>query len=233
MIVNFKSVKSIITKLYRDLGINSEIEQSSIIEWCGEAMSMIGAYSQYKNLSAVFEVDNYRVKLPCDFVYLIDISYNNNPMSYQNKSMLNNQLCPDCNNIPTCCTSETFYIENGYINTSFETGDLCVIYQAVVVDEEGFPMVPDNVYFDKALAAYCTYMLDRIEYRKGKIAKDVYKDSERDWLWYVNSARGSANMPTLAELENLKNLWVRLIPLTNEYKNGFSNINNQEKRRLH
>jgi len=233
MITRFKSVKSILNKLYRDLEANTELNQSDIIEWCGEAMSMIGAYSQYRNVSANPTVANYRVALPCDFVYLIDITYNSRPMSYQNKSMLNNYLCPDCNKIPHCCTSETFYIENGFLNTSFEEGEICIIYQAVMVDDEGYPMIPDNVYFDKALASYCTYMLDRIAYRKGKIPEKIMRDSERDWYYYVNSARGSANQPSLAELENLKNLWVRLMPLQNEYKSSFSNINNQERRNLH
>lgn len=233
MITKFKSVKSILNKLYRDLDANTELNQSNIIEWVGEAMSMIGAYSQYRNVSANPTISNYRVPLPCDFVYLIDISYNGKPMSYQNKSMLNNYLCPDCNTVPHCCTSETFYIENGYLNTSFEEGEICIIYQAVMVDDEGFPMIPDNVYFDKALASYCTYMLDRIAYRKGKLPEKIMRDSERDWYFYVNSARGSANQPSLAELENLKNLWVRLMPLQNEYKSHFSNINNQERKNLH
>lgn len=233
MITRFKSVKSIITKLYRDLGVNKELNESDIIEWCGEGMSMIGAYSQYQNLSKVLTIDNYRVALPCEFVYLIDISYNDRPMSYKNKSLLNNYLCPDCNNIPKCCTEETFYIENGYLNTSIESGDICVVYQAVMVDEQGFPMIPDNVYFDKALASYCTYMLDRIEYRKGKLGEKMMKDSERDWYFYVNSARGSANMPTLHELENLKRIWVRLIPMQNEHSNFYGNVNNSERKNLH
>ena len=232
MINKFKSVKSILNKLYRDLDANTELNQSNIIEWVGEAMSMIGAYSQYRNVSANLTISNYRVALPCDFVYLIDISSNSKPMSYQNKSMLSNYLCPDCNTVPHCCTSETFYIHDGWLNTSFETGEICIIYQAVMVDDEGFPMVPDNVYFDKALASYCTYMLDRIAYRKGKLPEKIMRDSERDWYFYVNSARGSANQPSLAELENLKNLWVRLMPLQNEYKSHFSNINNQERKNL-
>lgn len=233
MITKFKSVKSIINKLYRDLGVNVELNEINIIEWCAEAMSMIGAYSQYQNIATKWTVDNYRFKLPCDFVYLVDISYGGKPMSYQNKKLINNYLCPDCNTIPNCCTSDTFYIENGFINTTFQDGELCVVYQAVMLDGEGFPMIPDNVYFDKALAAYCTYMLDRIEFRKGKIAEKVYKDSERDWYFYVNSARGAANMPSLHELENLKRLWVRLIPLQNEHNNHYSNINNPERRHIH
>lgn len=232
MIYKYKSIKSIIAKLYRDLGTNTEINEGDVIEWISEAMARIGAYSQYVDKSIVLEVTNYRVMLPCDFVYPIDIAHEGRPLAWQGKSMINNYQCDECNQIPKCCTDHTFYIQDNYINTSFEEGDLCLVYQAVMTDDEGYPMVPDNTYFDEALSSYCTFKLDRIEYRKGKLPKDIYKDSERDWLFYVNSARGAANMPDLAKLERLKNVWVRLLPLTNEYGKFFSNNSNGERKYL-
>lgn len=230
MIYKFKSSKSIIAKLYRDLGTNTEINESDVIEWIAEAMSRIGAYSQYLDKSIVLEVTNHRVILPCDFVFPIDIAHDGKPMAWQGKAMINNYLCEDCNQIPKCCTEDTFYIQNNYINTSFEEGELCMVYQAVMTDPDGYPMVPDNTYFDEALSTYCTFRLDRIEYRKGKIPKDIYMESQRDWLFYVNSARGAANMPDINKLERLKNVWLRLIPLTNDYNNFFSNNGNKERK---
>ena len=232
MIYKYKSSKSIIAKLYRDLGSNGEINESDVLEWIGEAMARIGAYSQYLNKSIVLEVTNYRVMLPCDFVYPIDIAHNGRPLSWKNKPMIANYGCPDCNQIPQCCTDHTFYIQDNWINVSFEEGELCLVYQAVATDDEHFPLVPDNTYFDEALSSYCTFRLDRIDYRQGKIAKDVYMESQRDWLFYVNSARGSANMPDTAKMEQLKNVWLRLMPLTNEYANFFSNTGNRERKYL-
>ena len=232
MIYRYKSVRTILAKLYRDLGSNAEINESDVIEWCSEAMSRIGAYSQYLNKSVVLEITNYRAILPCDFIYPIDIAYNGKPLSFKGKSMINNVDCPECNTIPQCCTEHTFYIQDNWINVSFEEGDLCMTYQAVATDDDGFPMVPDNTYFDEALSSYCTFRMDRIDYRQGKIAKDAYMESQRDWLFYVNSARGSANMPDIAKLEQLKNVWLRLMPLTNDYSNFFSNTGNRERKHL-
>lgn len=230
MIYKFKSIRAIIAKLYRDLSSNAELNESDIIEWSAEAMARIGAYSQYENKSIVLTIENYRAMLPCDFVYPIDIAHEGKPLAWQGKSMINNYDCKECNQIPKCCTEHTFYIQDNCINVSFESGELCMVYQAVLTDSDGFPMVPDNTYFDEALASYCTFKLDRIDYRQGKISKDAYKDSERDWLFYVNAARGSANMPDLAKLERLKNVWMRLLPLNNEYNNFFSNNGNRERK---
>jgi len=232
MITKFKSMKSIIAGLYRDLGINTEINEADVAEWIGEALNLIGSYSQMEEVSTILTVSNYRVELPCSFVYLKDITHNGRPLSWSSKSAANNYNCPDCNTIPSCCTEYNFYIHDGCLNTSLEKGDLCMVYLGVPVDDEGFPLVPDDVYFDKALKAYVTYMLDRIQFRRGSVPEVIYKESKQDWLFYVNSARGSAYMPDSAKMEKLKNVWVRLIPKQNEYQNSFRNLESRERRNL-
>lgn len=232
MIYKYKSAKSIIAKLYRDLGSNVELNEGHLFEWLGEGLLKIGSYAQYLNKSVELTIANNRVALPCDFVYPIDLAHDSLPMSWSSKSMITNYFCPDCNKIPTCCTKDTFYIQDGYLSTSFKDGTVCMIYQAVATDDEGYPMVPDNVYFDEALSSYCTFKLDRIDYRQGRIAKDVYMESQRDWLFYVNSARGSANMPDEAKLAQLRNVWVRLLPIQGDRNTFYSNINNPERRNL-
>ncbi len=232
MIVNFKSSKALIAGLYRDLGNNTEINESDFLEWIGEGLSMIGSYAQNKEVATVLTVANHTVALPCDFIYPKDITYNGRPLSWSTKSAANNYKCEDCNSIPTCCTEYNFYISDGCLNTSLESGDLCIVYQAIPVDEEGFPLVPDNIYFDKALKAYVTYMLDKIQFRRGLIPEVVFRMSEKDWYFYVNSARGSAYMPDSSQMERLKNTWVRLIPKQSEYANGFRSLESREKRNL-
>lgn len=232
MITNFKSVKTIIAGLYRDLGINTEINEQDVVEWVAEALNLIGSYSQMNEISAVITVANHRVKLPCDFVYPKDITYLGRPLSWATKSASNNYQCEECNDIPSCCTDYNFYIEDGYINTSLETGDLCIVYLGVPVDEDGYPLVPNDVYFDKALKSYVTYMLDRMQFRRGLVPEVVFRISEKDWLFYVNSARGSANMPDSSQMERLKSVWVRLIPKQNSYANGFRDIASRERKNL-
>ncbi len=232
MIVNFKSAKTIIAGLYRDLDVNIELGEQSIIEWIAEGLSLIGSYSQMEEKSAVITVVNHRVQLPCDFVYPKDITFNGKPLSWSTKSAANNYQCPECNTVPTCCTDYNFYISDGFINTSLESGDLCIVYLGIPVDDEGYPLVPDDVYFDKALKAYCTFMLDRIQFRRGLIPDKVYQESKTEWLWYVGAAKGSANMPSTAQMDRLMKVWVRLIPKPHEFNNNFNSLENHERRNL-
>lgn len=231
MITGYKSIKTIMAGLYRDLGYNTEINFGDCVEWIAECLMMIGAYAQFEEDQKCVEVCNHEAQLPCGFYKLIEMNYDGKPIMWSSNTMASLYGCEGCK-IPSCCTSEYFYITESHIKTSFKEGKLCMTYLAIPTDEDGYPMIPDDVYYDKALKAYCTYMLDRIEFRKGKLPEAAYRDSEKDHLFYINSARGAANMPNLQQLERLKNVWVRMIPQQNEFNKNFRNTGTQERRRL-
>lgn len=232
MISNYVSIKTIIDKLYRDLGLNKEISESNIIEWTNEALLKIGAYAQFTEVSNCLDIVNGKACLPNGFYKLVDIMHNNKPMHWATNTMIHNYQCDGCS-IPTCCTDHSFYINDNYIITDIpanEVQKLCIVYLGMPVDSDGYPMIPDDVYFSEACAKYSTYMLDYQDWRKGQLPDKVLQKSEQDWLFYVNSARGAANLPNAAQLERLKNIWVRMIPKQNMYNKFFAGNSDQEKR---
>jgi len=74
-------------------------------------------------------------------------------------------------------------------------------------------------------------MVDRIGWRRGSLSEGIYRDSQRDWEWYVKQARGSANMPNLDQMENLKNQWVKLKPNMNSSRTFFTDLASPERRK--
>lgn len=239
MIVGFVSLKTVIAKLYRDLDLNNEIPESSLIEWIAEGLNLIGAYSQFNEVQDCLELTDGKAKLPCDFYKLVDINWNNYPLHWSTLSNASNYQCENCQ-VPICDTgacSKTFYINDSYIITNITTEDdatpaLCIVYLAIPTDEDGYPLVPDNVYYMKALTAYITYMIDFQEWRRGKVPDKVFEYSKQEWLFYVTSAKGAANMPNTAQLENLKNIWQRLMPNPGAYDRSWRGFNRKEGRRL-
>jgi hypothetical protein len=238
MIYKNVSSKTILNKIYRDLNLTTEINESHVIEWIAETLEKIGAYSQYEEINTILELDNGRVELPCNFDSLVYITYNNKPLRWSTSSYLNDYICPDCK-IPayTSSTEYSFYISNNILITDIKSlepdNKICLTYLGTPVDEEGYPMIPDNVYFAEACAKYVTYMLDNREWRKGNLPDKVLQKSEQDYLFYVNSARGAANMPNERQLRNLKNIWVRLIPNQNDEQHAFNKSSNPERRYKH
>lgn len=241
MISGYVGIGAVAAKLYRDLGVNKELNFLDIVEWCNEVLLKVGAYSQFKEISECLTMVDGKTQLPCGFHKLVDIMYQNQPLSWATNTMANNYQCEGCK-IDKCCTQHTFYINDSCIITDIQvTGTsgsdapdssdkLCIIYLGMPVDDEGYPMIPDDVYFKEACAKYVTYMLDYQDWRKGQLTDKVFQKSEQDYLFYVNSARGAANMPNAAQMEALKNIWVRLIPKQNLYNKFFQGNADQEKR---
>jgi hypothetical protein len=236
MINGYISIKNIISTLYRDLGVNTEINESDLVEWSAEALSLIGAYSQYIEISKCLTLKKGKAALPIGFQKLVDVRYNGKPLYWATNTNANNYQCDGCQ-LSVCNNNEslTFYINDNYIITNIKNeinSDLCMVFLSLPVDDEGWPMIPDSVYYSKAIVSYIIERLDFRQWRKGKIPDKVYQKSEQDWLFYVNSARGDANMPNLAQLENLKNIMTRLVPLRNDYSRGFKNISKRERLNL-
>lgn len=239
MISGYTSIKQVFAKIYRDLDINQEIPESSMLEWSAEALLFIGSYSQFNEESECLTLVNGKAKLPCDFYKLVDINYKGYPVYWATNTNASNYQCDNCK-IPICSTNYcdyTFYLNDSYLISNIENQDdveanICIVYLAIPTDKEGYPMVPDDVYFREALTAYIIKKIDWQEWRKGKQTDKVKEDSEKNWMFYVNAARGSANQPNLQQLERIKNIWRRLLPLSNEYSRGFVNLGKQEKRNI-
>ena len=65
------SIKRVLEKVYRDWGFNTEIIWSDVIEWASEAINILGVAPSYENkISKKLTLDNGRVALPCDVLYI-------------------------------------------------------------------------------------------------------------------------------------------------------------------
>lgn len=228
MINNFISIKQILDKLYRDLGINDELNEDSVIEWIAESLLFIGAFGQYEVINTDLKIFDHRGKLPYGFIKLTEAPrFENIPLHYSGNSLTGSFWCDSCK-IPTCCTQYNFYINDNFFNTSLKEGIICLSYMGIPIDDEGFPKIPDDIYYIQACTAYVIKMLDWQKWRRGLIPDKIWETSEANWNFYVQSARGAANMPSIDQLESLKNRLIRIIPQMNEYSNGFKN--NPERR---
>ena len=73
----FISLDRVISKLYRDLGIE-DIDEGMVIEWCGEALEQIGSIGVYEEAVAFLEIKNYTAELPVGFHKIIQVAKNIN-----------------------------------------------------------------------------------------------------------------------------------------------------------
>ena len=147
-----------------------------------------------------------------------------NPIPYGTTTFMKSEDCEDCSEN---FLQDWYIIENGYIKTSFKSGKICVSYKAFPLDEECYPMVPDDVSYREAMFwyVYKQLLLGGFDKPNNQIN---YQMADQKWKYYCTQARNSANYPDIDRMENFMNQWVRLIPNLNRANNNFEELAKRE-----
>ena len=128
-------------------------------------------------------------------------------------------------------TQYTYRLNAGIVETNFEDGFVELTYSGFVTDCNGFPMIPDEVKFEKAVEWYIIERLDYKKWRRGEIADKVYNHSQQQSSWYIAAARSKGNIPSIDKMESWKNAMLRSIIRPNQHAFGFKYLGSQERRK--
>jgi hypothetical protein len=231
----FISIERIAERVYNSGLNNDEIQFPDIIEWVGEAISLIGVqYAYEEKVSDEIEVTDYRASLPSDLAELYSVR------EYDDKYPM---VSIDGTFRPTYENSNLkddddpvmlgYYVNDNYIFTNTEEMSVEISYKAFVTDANGYPEIPDDERYIRAVVAYCEYVLGRKMYLQDKLSEKKYLMLEQDWLFYVNSAAVSAHIPNVDQAESLKNQLQRMIGFAHHHATGFAYRNTPEFIKIH
>lgn len=238
------SIFNIINSVYRDLNLSEPINIVDAVEWAGEALELIGAALYYQEVVEVLLVKDYKAKLPVGLHYIetaggfvtedilhcpesnqfTQMKYSTD--AYHHSYCKNNKDC-------LCISNLTYKVNEDYIFPNFETGFIKISYKRIPIDNEGYPSIPDDIKFRRAVSYYLQEKIGFIKWSQGKMPEAVYRKIEVNKEWAMGAANTSANMPSVDMMESIKNNWIRLIPKINQHSDGFKSMNIQEQRYTH
>lgn len=185
----------------------------------------VGMPKLYTEKTAKLDIEEYRAALPCDFHKVIQIKKIDGNTSQMLRSSTatfhmseNKQYSIDA----------AYKIQGLIIYTSFKEGCIELSYEAIPVDCDGYPLIPDNSSFREALELYITKRKYRVLFDTGKLRGDVYNNICQDYAFAVGQAQTSLTMPTIDELTSITNMWNTLLPRTMEAETGFINMGTRE-----
>lgn len=120
-------------------------------------------------------------------------------------------------------TDPTYSVNGNFAFTNFESGFMFFAYNALPVDSEGFPTIPDNRRFKEAVKAYIVSKIDYILWRNSELPKEMFEHSEREWMWYVASAGNATRIPNADGMFSLQKA-MKLIPQKYSHNQFFKNL---------
>lgn len=208
-------------------------------------------------------ITNYKAKLPCELYRIEQIMVNGRAARYSSNTMHHAMLAPaccgpvdDCNIENTlidnfgnefitsyhhywnglACSDITYDINKDCITLSIPTGTVKIAYLAVPIDDDGFPLIPDDVSYIEAITAFLMSKIDYQNWRRNPDSsgyKALYEASDLKWCWYVRQAKNAAKMLSPDQMETLRNATVRLLNNKNYHASFFSNLGNRENTKNH
>ena len=149
-------------------------------------------------------------------------------------TLLNQYTVPSVNGTMQFSNSTNFsntlqyMLKPGYIVTNVENGYIKLSYDAIAVDIDGYPMIPDNQSYFEAIYWYVTMKFKYPLYLNGRMPQYIYFDIRNSWNFYRKQAYAEALMPTQDELENIKNTWTKLVPVYDDNSTFLSNISDEQ-----
>lgn len=118
-----------------------------------------------------------------------------------------------------------YKIDNGKVLFSFEKGVVAISYLGIRLDEDGFPLIPDNI---SAREAIVKYIIMKYMQRQWYLGREGYLDklqkAEQDWHWYCKQFRNKMKMPSEDDVRKLTLQYRRLFPSLTKDFFGYLNI---------
>lgn len=247
----YTSLNVVIDKLLRDPLFNG-IQKETIVDYCIEFFSIVGVPDSFDEDLFVVEFDNYRCLLPDNFVEEIQLFVNGTALLHNSDTLAKfygtGELNETTNKIDTVKTVENFVksndkfsrpldmsyvIRGGIIYFSIEKGKLEMAYRCVKTDDDGYPMIPDNPVFMRALKNYIEVEHLRILWRNNKITDKVFTKAEQDYAWAVGAYETDTQRLSLAKAESLFNSFRTLLIRPTEFQNRYRNLGSKELIKRH
>lgn len=219
----YTSLRIILDKILRH-PLLQDISIETVADYTVDFMRIMGVPSMFEEKvpENPIEVVNHRGLLPCDIYQINQVRYwdSQDYLRYATDTFhLSTHKGRRHNNSKD--SDGTFMVQGDYIITSKKDCKLEISYISIKTDEDGFPMIPDNSSFYRALQSYIKKEWFGILFDMGSITQAAYEYSLQDYAWAVGACQTEFNKLDLSKAESLFNSFRTLIIRSREFSHGW------------
>lgn len=217
MATKYISIRVVMDKLLRHPMLQG-LSLEATVDYAIDFMRIVGCPAIFTEKTVFIEIENYKGLLPDDFYDIIQVRSNSRTFRYSTNSfhMSEDKSFYDLN--------PTYKIQGDYIFTSLKEGEIEIAYTAIETDDCGFPMIPDNSKFIRALEAYIKKQWFTILFDLGKIQHPQLQVIQQEYAWAVGACESEFQKLSLDKAESFFNSWRTMLTSTNQHQTGFIDI---------
>ena len=222
MAQQYTNFRLIADKLYRH-PLLQDVPLETMIDYMIDFIRIVGVPDMFIEKTEVLEISMYRGVLPLDFHQMIQVRDTEHSKSVFRYSSDSFHMSDDVGTT----LNLTYKLQGGLIYTSIEKAKIEIAYRAINIDECGYPLLPDNSSFTRALEAYIKKQWFTILFDLGKISPAVLQNTQQDYAFYVGDCESEFKRLTIDEMENIATVWRSLLVRPNEHYKGFKQLGNR------
>lgn len=230
--VSYVNIRVVLDRLLRH-PLLTDLNLETAIQYTLDFISAMGLPNVYVDKIETIDIKEYRGELPCDLISINQVRLHKNGIAL--RAMTDNfNAYPTHDHNRDCSRGEpSFKTQGRVIFTSIREGKIDISYKAIMLDNEGLPLIPDNSIFLKALELYIKKEWFTILFDMGKISPAVLNNTQQSYAFVAGQCNNEFLIPSVSEMEAITNSWNQLIPRTNEFRYGFKNLGSKEYLRGH
>ena len=162
--------------------------------------------------------------------------YNNNyvPVRLANNTFFNSLVAKETNENVNRLYNQTrdeyTIVQKKIFRFSFEKGQIAISYLRHVLDEEGYPMIPDLKSVTETICYYILWKMQSKEYYLGREgSQGRMKEAENQYMWYCKQAGNELIQPYgIDDYQDNLDMLKYLLPNKHRYFGFFGNLTKVE-----
>ena len=229
MAEKYTNIKRVMDRVSRHPMLR-DIPFETMVDYTVDFFQIVGCPQMFIEKTAPLHIHDYRAQLPCDYVNMIQVRCDHPHGPYKGKHLsyrysTDSFHMTDASRKPKVGvqTDLTYKIQGCVIYTSTKEADIEISYEAIATDGEGYPLLPDDSTFLRALELYIKKQWFTMLYDLGQIQGPILNQTLQDYAWAVGQCESRFHKLSLDKAESFFNSWRTLLERDTEHRRGFLN----------
>lgn len=225
---NFISIKRIADNI-TEHPLLRDIPFDRIVNYVMELIRICGMPNMYIDKTDHVEIHEYRGELPCDLLELTAVRGMHGEEYVYSVSHFHTSPLKENHSTGTY----SYTVQGNIIFSSEKERDIEIAYRTIPFDENGFPMIPDNAEFIRAIEAYIKFKRFTILFDLNQVSAAVLNNAMQNYSFCIAQAQTGFIRPSEDEMQSIANMWCKLVPDVTAHKTQFATAHNREILRNH
>lgn len=220
-ILKFTNIRVVADRLMRHPLLQS-LQFESIIQYTLDFLNIVNFNELYIDQQTKVEVKDYKATLPSTMVRIDQVRTTNGLYLKPMHSTFNGDL-----------ENPAYKIQGNVLYTNIKECDLEIAYKSMPIDDDGYPLVLDNIYFLSALEAFIKKEVFGMYFDQSKINLNVLQMAQQDYAFRVAQLHSKIALPSVDEMQAISNMWNKMHLTTKDFYNGFETLTNIDTYKKH